>query len=228
MSAIIKGSPQIILLIIYRPPKHSPKVCLEELSELLSGICLEYDCDIKSGDFNLHVDNPENSYASELLSLLDTLHLTQHVEGPTHSLGHTLDLVITKGVDISLTVRDLALSDHSCIFFDVSMSPNKSNSSVMIGRRMINDITNVIFEQAFFYSEIMDDIAPLKLERINRKQRAPWKQNPTVKLLKRECVGRLKDSCAKPSSLYTTYYIRRCFERRCLSCSPANRPRISG
>ena len=105
LSTIIKGSPQIILLIIYRPPKHSPKVCLEELSELLSGICLEYDCDIKSGDFNLHVDNPENSYASELLSLLDTLHLTQHVEEPTHSLGHTLDLVITKGVDISLTVR---------------------------------------------------------------------------------------------------------------------------
>ena len=31
--------------------------------------------------------------ASELLSLLDTLNLTQHVQGPTHFLGHTLDLV---------------------------------------------------------------------------------------------------------------------------------------
>ena len=49
LSTIIKGSPQIILLIIYRPPKHSPKVCLEELSELLSAICLEYDCVIISG-----------------------------------------------------------------------------------------------------------------------------------------------------------------------------------
>ena len=208
LSTIIKGSPQIILLIIYRPPKHSPKVFLEELSEILSGICLEYDCVIISGDFNLHVDNPENSYASELLSLLDTLHLTQHLEGPTHSLGHTLDLVITKVVDISLTVRDLALSDHSCIFFDVSMSPQKSNSSVMIGRRMINDHTNVLFEQAFVSQlssptsnsvddvmdnlnsrmlEIMDDKAPLKLKKLNRKQKAPWKQNPTVKLLRREC-----------------------------------------
>ena len=98
------------------------------------------------------------------------------------------------------------MSDHSCLFFDASMSPKKSNSSVMIGMRMINDHTNVLFEQAFnsqlssptsntvddvmdnFNSrmlEIMDDIAQLKLKKLNRKQKAPWKQNPTVKLLKR-------------------------------------------
>lgn len=101
------------------------------------------------------------------------------------SLGHTLDLVITNNVDISLTFKDLALSDHSCIFFDVSISPRKSNSSVMIRKRVVNDHTTVLFEQAFlpelsspksnslddpmdnFNSrvlEIMDDIAPLKLK----------------------------------------------------------------
>ena len=46
---IIKGSPQIRLLIIHRPPKHFPKLVLEKLSELLSAICLEYDCVIISG-----------------------------------------------------------------------------------------------------------------------------------------------------------------------------------
>ena len=88
------------------------------------------------------------------------------------------------------------------------MSPQKSNSSVMIARRMINDHTNVLLEQAFVSQlssptsnsvddvmdnlnsrmlEIMDDKAPLKLKKLNRKQKAPWKQNPTVKLLRREC-----------------------------------------
>src|SRR4029434_4012024 len=34
---------------------------------------------------------------------------------------------------------------------------------------------------------IMDNIAPFKLKRVTEKRKTPWKQNPTVKLLKREC-----------------------------------------
>ena len=33
----------------------------------------------------------------------------------------------------------------------------------------------------------MDDIAPFKLKRVTEKRKAPWKQNPTVNLLKSEC-----------------------------------------
>lgn len=36
-------------------------------------------------------------------------------------------------------------------------------------------------------TQIMDDIAPLKIKRVTDKKKAPWKQNPEVKLLKREC-----------------------------------------
>ena len=34
---------------------------------------------------------------------------------------------------------------------------------------------------------IMDNIAPLKTKRVTDNQKAPWKLNPVVKLLKREC-----------------------------------------
>lgn len=34
---------------------------------------------------------------------------------------------------------------------------------------------------------IMDDIAPVKVNTITNNQKVPLKQNPTVKLLKREC-----------------------------------------
>ena len=44
--------------------------------------------------------------------------LTQHVTKPTHSRGHTLDVLISKGVVISnVDVIDVALSDHFCVFF---------------------------------------------------------------------------------------------------------------
>lgn len=44
------------------------------------------------GDFNIHVDNTTSYEALEFLTLADTLDFEQHVSGPTHQKGHTLDL----------------------------------------------------------------------------------------------------------------------------------------
>lgn len=48
------------------------------------------------GDFNIHVDDPNDVYAVEFLDLLESMRLMQHVDVPTHEQGHTLDLVITR------------------------------------------------------------------------------------------------------------------------------------
>ena len=48
-----------------------------------------------TGDFNIHLDNPTDYYASQFLSLLSSFNLTQHVNFPTHNKNHILDLVIT-------------------------------------------------------------------------------------------------------------------------------------
>ena len=68
-----------------------------------------------------------------------------HVDNPA---GHTLDPVITKGLNISTTVKDLALSDHFWEFFDVSMSPHIQNRYMSVRKRVINDHTSAAFEQA--------------------------------------------------------------------------------
>ena len=91
-----------------------------------------------------------NSYAKELNALLVTFSLTQHVQGPTHSLGHTLDLVITKGLNISRTVKNFALSDNCSVFFDVFMSQHIQNRSMTVRKRVINDHTRALFEQGTF------------------------------------------------------------------------------
>jgi len=225
--ALVKGSPCILLLTIYRPPKHSAKVFLEEFGELLTNICLSFDCLIISGDFNIHVDNPENTYSKELLRLIDTFGLTQHIQVPTHSHGHTLDLVITKCLDVSTTIKDLALSDHYCIFFDVSMFPHTQNKALTIERRILNDNAGFLFEQALSQhssidsdsvddlltnfnskmTQIMDNIAPLKNKRITDNNKAPWKQNLAVKLLKREC--RKTERKWRKSNLHVHYQIHK-------------------
>ncbi len=45
------------------------------------------------------------------------------MHGPTHNRGHTLDLLISRGLNISsIVIKDVALSDHFCIFFDILIS----------------------------------------------------------------------------------------------------------
>ena len=52
---------------------------------------------VVGGDFNVHIqdaDDPDTRRLRDLLTLFDML---QHVTGPTHRSGGTLDLVITFG-----------------------------------------------------------------------------------------------------------------------------------
>lgn len=88
------------IILIYRPPKPHPGF-INELQDLLTSVCATSSCTLILGDFNLHVDSPTNHSAAEFLDLLDCLHLKQHVGVPTHSKGHTLDLVITDTAPIT-------------------------------------------------------------------------------------------------------------------------------
>ena len=59
----------------------------------------------------------------ELFALLDTFGLLQHVKETTHTQGHTLNTVTSKGLNISsVVIKDLrTLSDHFYVFFDRSL-----------------------------------------------------------------------------------------------------------
>jgi Endonuclease-reverse transcriptase len=48
-----------------------------------------------TGDFNLHLEDNQNSHTNQLLSVLDSSNLVQLVTFPTYRDGHTLDLSIT-------------------------------------------------------------------------------------------------------------------------------------
>ncbi len=157
LGIVLKGAPRILFIIIYRPPKYSPAF-VEEFTELLSMISSEFDCFAIAGDFNIHIDNAEIKTTKEIVTVLNTFDLIQHVHGPTHNRGHTLDLLISRGLNISsIVIKDVALSDHFCIFFDILISVTTESRSVSVRKRCINSDSKCN-EFASFFSEKISNI----------------------------------------------------------------------
>lgn len=66
---------------------------------LYSGTTLDAELSI-CGDFNIHVCCPVDHLAVDFKRLLASFDLTQSVDGPTHCLGHTLDLINCHGLPL--------------------------------------------------------------------------------------------------------------------------------
>ena len=74
---------------------------------------------LKLGDFNIHMDLPDDTDCRNMSDLLVSMGLKQHVLQPTHELGHTLDLIITLISDIIIAGRPYTgelFSDHFPVF----------------------------------------------------------------------------------------------------------------
>lgn len=109
------------LVVIYRPPasKKNRSTLTQfrrEFQDFLQDHLLRSDNIIVVGDFNIHVDviNTETERFSDILT---TLNLHQHVTGPAHMDGHTLDLIITRSEDELVTECTVSefLSDHAAV-----------------------------------------------------------------------------------------------------------------
>ncbi len=84
-----------------------------------------------------------------LANRLNTFDLIQHVHGPTHNRGHTLYLLTSRGLNISsIVIKDVALSDHFFIFFDILISVTTESRSVSVRKRCINENTSALFMKA--------------------------------------------------------------------------------
>ncbi len=61
-------------------------------------------------DFNIHVDN-----TNDALGLINSFGVKQNVTGPTHHFNHTLDLIISHGIeltDIDIVPQSDDVTDH--------------------------------------------------------------------------------------------------------------------
>ncbi len=110
------------LSVIYRPPPSqknglSTTDFLEnEWPLFLSQFAMTEKPVIIVGDLNFHLDKDKDPESIKFNNCLETFGMKQHVQGPTHVAGHTLDVIITKDTDnivSNVEVLDPGLSDSS-------------------------------------------------------------------------------------------------------------------
>jgi hypothetical protein len=145
------------------------------------------------------VDVSTDREAKQLLNLLNTHGLSQHMSVPTHNLGHTLDLVITRSGDtivsnIAVTPLDI-IADHYPIHFKLDLrKPGPYRKEVISRKTRAIDknqfrrdilqsdlITNsaeslpeLICQYDNCLSRILDDHAPLQKRVITVRPNSPW------------------------------------------------------
>ena len=91
-------------------------------------LCAGNEIFVLTGDVNIHLDTDESN-THRLRDIFLMFNLKQYVNFPTHKLGHTLDIVLTKVG--SPSIRDLyrnnvELSDHFLLEFIVEVAATKS------------------------------------------------------------------------------------------------------
>ena len=199
----------ILYITIYKPPQNF----IDDFTELLSIVCTAFDCLVITGDLNVHLDVAQDKQAKELISVLEMFGLTQHVTKPTHSRGHTLDVLISKGVVISnLDVVDVALSDHFCFFFDLSVTPKPAVGSAVVRGRLINDRTGTQFMELSRFENTLcsnvDDLlnsytsSPLLLSRLEWLKVGKGRHGE-----KKSRSGHRKGSAREPNELQIHYEV---------------------
>ena len=117
-----------VLLGVYRPGSQVlSSTFFSDLSQLFERLST-YNCPVVvCGDFNVHVDDRTDVHALHPQQLLESFGYVQHVTGPTHSAGHTLDLVIARSdTEISAVRVGGMISDHALINFNLRVKrPNR-------------------------------------------------------------------------------------------------------
>ena len=194
------------LVLIYRPPpskknKLTIPTFFEEFSQL--ALMLMEDCTHPLaivGDFNFHLDTPNNQDALKFNDLLDFMNLVQHVKGSTHRCGNTLDLIITRREEeliANVQVLPDVYSDHKVVSCTMNVSkppPSKvlttyRSTKTLDATKLQSDVNDALSKidslpklsldhLMSLYNrdlkDIYDTVAPIQSRWIRQRSQAPW------------------------------------------------------
>jgi len=134
---------------------------LTEFENLLEDLATSPSELFITGDFNIHVDQPSSPSALPFLDLLHDFSLTQLITFPTHSSGHTLDLLITRSTSTSISsinYFDPGISDHFALIFSITTSPQPKPSRVTKLIRSFRSIDPVAFSNDILSSALFTSL----------------------------------------------------------------------
>ena len=190
------------IYIIYRPPKPDYTTFFNEFNDLILNIPISTKHQITIlGDFNYHFHSTQYPHSS-FKCLTDSLDMNQVVNFPTHTAGHSLDLIFCRSHDscnclINCTKSDL-LTDHFIITFTVILHLLPSLSKKLIHYRKIKSINIPLFSSELVsilvslpispesinstLSLLLDKYAPIISTTISLHTNCPWFTPHLVKL----------------------------------------------
>lgn len=146
---VIIGNVKINCICIYRLQEVPESQFMEDLHDLLSCYCSLTEPLLLIGDFNFWYDNHDNKYVRELADLTSSYGLSQFVVGPSHQMGHTLDLVFANKQEFDLPFLhplDIGMSDHFPILFDLpSFNHSAKNTTKQFSYRNIKSVNRTEF-----------------------------------------------------------------------------------
>jgi exonuclease III len=192
---------RITCITIYRPEtsdihKYKMSTFFSDLENLLTHYILTKDELLIIGDFNFHMNKPDKPNVKRMMEIVDTFDLIQHVTKPTHKLGNTLDLIITKKDTKLLSHKvDERLSDHHVLLMDIDIQkppwPVKYitlrklknidikhiNKDIIKLNKQMEEISNPnklisLYNEGL--SEIIDKHAPKEKIKITVRNKTPW------------------------------------------------------
>ena len=167
LEVFIKGKVGVRLAVIYRSGSDH-KEFLSEFEDYLSSYVSKGGVPIILGDFNVRFQDNDDGFTQRFKGLIEKEGWLQHVEGPTHTKGSTLDLVLTRD-NGEASLEDLevyeapALPDHSLVSFGLNVLGCSSTSDfkLVTNRRMkdfdIDDLREDIL-QSDLCDELPDDL----------------------------------------------------------------------
>jgi len=194
-------SRKIRFVTIYRPvstPKNRYTMTsfYKEFAKLMSHYNLCKDELIISGDFNFHMNKPTDPEANKFKNILSSFNLTQHVTEPTHKLGNTLDLLITRKSSILVKHEvDTLISDHNNILFEINLKKPECPQKTVKSRKLkkikmekfkkdvknvsdksdeINNLVKLVEYYNLELGTVLDNHAPEQNRLVSLRKPTPW------------------------------------------------------
>ncbi len=148
------------------------------------------------GDYNAHLNKPEESETKRFLNIMESADLKQHVTGKTHVKGNTIDLAMTESN--STLIRNCMvggfLSDHAVIHVELDLrKPARSKKEIKFRKNdidmdvleakidsnlkdidSIDDLPTLVDKFNKALSDAYDKLAPLQSKVIIIRPPTPW------------------------------------------------------
>ena len=123
---------------------------LTEFPEFLSDLVVMADNIQHFGDFNIRMKKSTDPIQKAFGAIIISMGFVQHLSGPTHCHSHTLDLVLSRGINIVDLVlpHNPGLSDHHIITFAIATNNLLRSQPRIIKSRAINSRTTQRFLDA--------------------------------------------------------------------------------